>query len=257
MYALMTAVLTSSLLGSTHCAGMCGAFLAAAINVGRPSTKAEKFRQQASYHLGRLITYVALGSLAGLVGSAVQVLGHAAGVQHAAAMTAGTVMIAMGLVAIARHLGVQAPRAPVPKFMQRLLVAAHQRVWDFPPALRALALGLLTTLLPCGWLYAFLIVAAGTGQVLSGGLVMIVFWVGTLPMLATLGVGLQMLTGSLRRWLPLATSAAVVVVGIATIAGRFTIPHGAMLTLAQPHTPGDGSPSALDPANLPCGRRSP
>jgi len=52
-------------------------------------------------------------------------------------------------------------------------------------------LGLSTTLVPCGWLYAFVATAAGTGSVISALTVMLVFWVGTLPALVTTGLGLR------------------------------------------------------------------
>lgn len=254
MTALLIAVLTSSLLGSTHCAGMCGAFLAAAIHGGHATSKWQKARLQAFYHAGRLMTYLAFGSIAGLIGSAVEIVGHAAGVSRAAAIGAGIVMVGFGAVAIAREMGVRVPRAPVPGFMQNALIAGHNRVWGWGSEARALALGLMTTLLPCGWLYAFLVVAAGTKTVPTALLVMAVFWVGTLPVMALLGAGLQALTGAGRRWLPVATSVAVIVVGVATIFGRMGIPTEAMATLAQPSSSAS-SLNALDPLNLPCHNR--
>jgi uncharacterized protein len=72
-------------------------------------------------------------------------------------------------------------------------------------------------------LYAFVITAAGTGHPLLGATTMSAFWIGTLPMMIGLGVGLQTLTGRLRRHLPLATSILLVLVGIWTIGGRWAI----------------------------------
>ena len=53
---------------------------------------------------------------------------------------------------------------------------------------------------------------------------MAVFWLGTLPIMIGLGVGLQAMTGSLRRHLPVATSVLIVAVGLWTILGRMTMP---------------------------------
>ena len=68
MTAMLLSVFLASILGSTHCAGMCGAFVMLAVSdfKGRPGTPPLAL---ASYHLGRLTTYTLLGSIAGVVGS--------------------------------------------------------------------------------------------------------------------------------------------------------------------------------------------
>ena len=85
-------------------------------------------------------------------------------------------------------------------------------------------LGLLTGLLPCGWLYAFVIAAAATGTAAAGALTMAVFWAGTLPVMLTLGLGLERLTGPLRRHVPTLTALALIVVGAITVAARLHLP---------------------------------
>lgn len=238
MLPLISAVFAASLLGSLHCAGMCGAFVAMATLPGpeRPSTaESSSFVRRmlhtqsraalnASYNLGRLLTYITLGAIAGTLGAALDLGGSLVGLQRAAAIIAGACMIVFGLLAVLRTCGVAIPRMPLPRGLTTLAKAAHGRVFDFPPALRALSLGLLTTLLPCGWLYAFVITSAGTAHPLPAMLTMAAFWAGTLPVLVSLGVGLSALTGSLRRHVPLATSLLLVVVGLATVLGRMALP---------------------------------
>jgi uncharacterized protein len=96
-----------------------------------------------------------------------------------------------------------------------------------PGTVRGLVTGLSTALLPCGWLYAFVAAAGGTGSPGRGMFVMSVFWVGTLPVMATLGFGLQRLAGPVRRSLPLVTATVVVAIGLLTIAGRLRPALGA------------------------------
>lgn len=257
---MVIAVLTSSLLGSAHCAGMCGAFLAVAINGADVTGASAKARLQAAYHLGRLLTYVVLGSVAGALGSAVDIAAQSAGLTRGAAALAGGLMVITGVLALLGHFGAGSsrwlPRAWAPAFMQRWLLAGHRCVGEWRPGARALAIGLLTTLLPCGWLYIFLVVAAGTGVWWHGGLAMVIFWLGTLPALVALGVGLQVLTGGMRRWVPVLTSVLVVVVGLATLLGRLGVSREAMIALATPRTTAQAAagnfPTALDPLNLPC-----
>jgi sulfite exporter TauE/SafE len=250
--ALMATVLTSSLLGSTHCAGMCGAFVAVAAGGDGDTGMAGKARLSALYHAGRLVTYVGTGVAAGALGSALDVVGGLAGFTRAAAVVAGAAMVVFGLMTIARQMGRRVPRAPLPRALQDALMAGHRWAYRWSPGGRALIIGLLTTLLPCGWLWAFVIVAAGTGHPGWGGATMAVFWMGTLPALAAVGAGAAMLTGALRGKLAIATSVLVVAVGVATMLGRLSISPGMAGALLQPRAQGQ-TVDALNPLNLPCG----
>ena len=68
------------------------------------------------------------------------------------------------------------------------------------------ATGLLTALLPCGWLYLFALFAAGTGSWLSGSVVMIAFWLGSVPALVAVVMSTKLLTGRLRQFVPVAVA---------------------------------------------------
>jgi hypothetical protein len=103
-----------------------------------------------------------------------------------------------------------------------------------PAAPRAALIGALTTLLPCGWLYAFAATAAGTARPLSGAGVMAVFWLGTLPMMATLGLGARRMLGPLAARLPVATSILLLIAGLATVAGRMALDPGRFTAAGDP-----------------------
>ena len=223
MSALIVAVFVASLLGSMHCAGMCGAFVAFAV-AGDDRRTVSRTVLHAAYNGGRLVTYALLGAMGGALGAAIDLGGSLAGVQRTAAILAGILMVVFGGVAVLRVLGVRIPRAPVPGVLQRTVVRGHRTVFAWPPLARAAAVGLLTTFLPCGWLYAFAITAAGTGHPASGALTMAAFWAGTLPVMVTLGAGIQALAGPLRARLPLATSLLLLFVGLATVFGRVALP---------------------------------
>jgi sulfite exporter TauE/SafE len=231
MTALLLAVLAASLLGSTHCAGMCGAFVLFAVATpdDAPSVWRSRATLNAAYNLGRLVTYTLLGAVAGLVGAGLDLGGSMIGVQRTAAVVAGAMMIGFGVVALLRARGVRVGRVPLPGVVTRVVAGGHRAVADAAPITRAWTVGLLTTLLPCGWLYAFAITAAGTGSPVLGAAVMAVFWAGTLPVLAAVGVGAQALAGPLRAKLPVVTSLLLVGVGVYTVLGRMALP-----TLARP-----------------------
>jgi sulfite exporter TauE/SafE len=92
-------------------------------------------------------------------------------------------------------------------------------------ATRAWLTGLLTTMLPCGWLYVFVATAGGSGSVRSGVLTMAVFWLGTVPALLAVGLGAQRLFGPLRQRLPMLSATLVLVMGLLSISGRFSMQH--------------------------------
>jgi len=50
----------------------------------------------------------------------------------------------------------------------------------------------------------------------------VVFWLGTLPMMVTIGLGAQRMFGAFQRRLPLAAAGAAVVLGLLSMTGRMT-----------------------------------
>ncbi|MCH5373653.1 MAG: sulfite exporter TauE/SafE family protein [Planctomycetes bacterium] len=223
MTATLTAVLVASLLGSLHCAGMCGALVAFAVGGAEPRSLGARAVLHVAYHGGRMLTYGVLGGVAGLLGAALDLGASMVGVNRAAAILAGLTMIGVGAVAALRHRGVSLPRWPVPAWMQRILVAGQRAALGLRPLPRALTIGLLTALLPCGWLYAFAVIAAGTGSAVGGAAIMLAFWAGTVPVLASLGVAVQTLTGTVGRRVPMATAMLLVILGLGTVAERFAL----------------------------------
>jgi uncharacterized protein len=233
MTALILTVLIASLAGSLHCVGMCGAFVAFAVGTGDQPGVRHKALLNAAYHGGRLITYTALGALGGALGAAIDLGGDYIGLQRTAAIAAGSVMIVFGIVTLLRIQGVKLPKAPVPAALRELVGAGQGLAMGMRPIPRALTIGLLTTLLPCGWLYAFAITAAGTASPVYGALTMAAFWLGTLPALVALGAGIQSLTGALGKRIPTVTAIAIVLVGLYTVMHRLELSSA---VYAQPAT---------------------
>jgi sulfite exporter TauE/SafE len=205
--------LLASLLGSLHCAGMCGALVAFTAGFGdekRPSLAAT----QTAYHGGRLLSYAALGAAAGALGAALDLGGGLVGVQRIASLLAGLTIALVGAATLFRMSGARMPRMPVPGFLIAVVRGVHRRAFELSPLRRALVVGLVTPLLPCGWLYAFAAVAAGAGGPLAGTLVMVAFWVGTVPALAAVAAGVRVAAGSMGRALPIVAGAVMVAAGL-------------------------------------------
>lgn len=242
--ALLGTVFAASLFGSLHCVGMCGgfvAFYAADAQAGR------RHAAHIAYHAGRLVTYVTLGAVSGGIGYALDLAGEAAGLGRAAAAVAGALITLWGVVLLLRSAGVTLPSAAVPARLRRGAVHLLTGFAARPPMLRAGLLGLSSTLLPCGWLYAFAVAAAGTGTPATGALVMASFWAGSVPLLAGLGAGIGLLGVRLRRHLPVASALLMLAVGLASLFGRLNVPKLAAAS----------AESALHADTPPCHRGGP
>ena len=222
MSALVLSVLGASLLGSPHCAAMCGGFVC--FFSGQEGNRPGPITH-AAYHAGRLTSYALLGFAAGMAGAGFDLAGRMAGFQRPAAVAAGVLLILWGLAGLAAAAGFGRSATAAPAGFRRLFSGAIARLADKPPIIRALTIGLLTALLPCGWLYVFVATAASTGSGPGGALVMTAFWAGTVPVLAGVGALAQRAAGPLRARLPVLTAAVLVVLGVLTVAGKFQVPH--------------------------------
>jgi sulfite exporter TauE/SafE len=199
---------------------MCGGFVAAYTSGESPS-KAERALSHAAYNGGRLLIYAALGASAGVLGSALDLAGHAAGLADVAGIVAGLLLLfwgALGLVPRAALIRLRPrPKRAFTSWVSGLFAGFVNK----PPLVRAGLLGLSTTLLPCGWLYAFVALAAASGGAAAGAWLMTAFWVGSLPMMFGLGWSLQGLAARLHTRLPRLRSALVLGVGVVTLLLRF------------------------------------
>jgi len=215
MMPLAVAVLLASLIGSPHCAGMCGGFVAFYAGDSR-----SRIRPHLAYSFGRLLSYAALGAIAGAIGAGVDHVGALAGLGRIAALAAGLAMIAWGGVSLLATLGWPVGRPAAPAALRQWLAAALRAVGRQPDWVRGWVMGLVTTLIPCGWLYAYVAVAGGTARPIAGATVMAAFWVGTLPVMAGLGLAAQSALGPLRRRLPALTATLLLLFGLLTVANR-------------------------------------
>lgn len=250
MWILLGTVFGASLLGSLHCIGMCGPFaMLAASNDGErrsvvPATIA--------YSGGRLLTYSVVGAIFGSLGLALNKGVSFTNWQQMATYVAGGIMIFVGIIALARYFGLQVklPRGFTP--ITRMLQTGFSHARSMAPIQRAFALGVLTSLMPCGWLYTFAITAAGTASPVSGMVVMAVFWAGTVPILAALMLGMNRISAPIQKRLPAVMAILVIAIG------AFTITHRAPVTIGQETSVVVGTNSLteqvqnIDSESLPC-----
>jgi uncharacterized protein len=228
-------VLIASLLGSLHCVGMCGG-LVGMYAAGPAEPARARWSPHAAYHLTRLAAYMLLGALAGGLGSLLDLAGARAGLGSLGVLLTTLTLASWGLPRLLRlrgerrtlQLGRRPARAGVlAQRAQRLLVALGARVRRWPPVARAGALGLSSALLPCGWLYAFVVLAAGTGSAAGGAALLLAFWLGTVPALLGLGIGLSRLSAPLRAHLPRLSVALVLALCLFNVFTRWPVQSSA------------------------------
>ena len=185
------AIFIASVAGSLHCIGMCGGLSALASSSGRGPLFG-----QLGYHLGRGVGYLLLGVLAGVFGELF--IDLVKKVLKPTSVTAGLLGVGVLLVlcgvvlVVAKRRGdglVEiSPRSPLSRLRDRL-------------AALPFTLGVSTAILPCPWLYSFVLLAAAAGDGFLGVKVMTAFWLGTIPALLVVGTIFEssVLTG-LKRY---------------------------------------------------------
>ncbi|HEX7507610.1 MAG TPA: sulfite exporter TauE/SafE family protein [Polyangia bacterium] len=240
-------ILIASLLGSLHCASMCGPFAAFALMRDR---KRGPWLLQAMYHGGRLFAYAILGAMAGAFGATLNFGGSLLGIGRVAGVITGALLVALGTRRILAIFGLRVPAFPGSMQVSRLVGRLQQAAMRGEPVVRSLGTGLCTALLPCGWLYAFVAMAAGSGRATSGAFLMLVFWTGTVPILAGIGAGVRELLTRTGRALQIATAVLVMALGFVSIAGRWNIAL-AQVQGGNTGQSGQGNPSA-PPEHPPC-----
>lgn len=217
------AVFLSSLLGSVHCMAMCGGFATAVT-----AADTRRVRSHVLYHGGRLIGYVALGIVAALVGWGLRDLGLAiTGVNDLSGLLMGLLLIGMGVASLLPRRGRSSDLVTLGGHrsfglgsIRRRFVALLRHGGPWAPA----GIGLFTALLPCGWLWGYVAVAAATADPLVvAPSTMAAFWLGTLPALGAVGLVARWARGKLGRWAPRLTALIFIGVGLASLTGKLGV----------------------------------
>ncbi len=164
------------IVGSLHCAGMCGPLILALPVPG--GSRNAFFLSRAVYHLGRLAMYCMIGAIFGLLGKTMAL----AGWQRWLSLAAGGAIL-VGLLLHSRlRLKGSAFQAVV------WLKSIFGQLLHRKSLAASFGLGAINGLLPCGLVYVAGAGAAATGNPPGGVAYMIAFGLGTLPMM--LGISL-------------------------------------------------------------------
>lgn len=241
------------LAGSVHCAGMCGGIVGA-LSLPRPrapalrepafpvpvrsSTARASLTWVGAYNAGRIASYMTAGALAGgLAGSAASLASMPA-LQAGFYWAANLMLVALGLFLMDAWRGLARVEQAGQALWRHLAPLLRRVNGARAGSGRMFALGALWGWLPCGMVYSVLVTAMLSGSALGGAGVMLAFGLGTLPMLAALGLaGGRLRTLMARRTVRLCCGLAILafaILGLARAAGG--LPAGWMhdLCLGSP-----------------------
>lgn len=203
-------------LGSSHCLGMCGGF-ALALGANAVAWRVNLARQLL-YSLGRISTYSFAGAVAGYGGlRLINGLPTSINAQATLALGAGLLLLYEGLRAagaFSRCRSLSTHTCLGPGFFGPLLTG-HSWSGTF-------LAGVFTGFLPCGLVFAFLSLAATSGNMLTSAARMAAFGAGTAPLMVLAGLGGTALSLAARRSVLRLAGCCVTVSGAISVARGIT-----------------------------------
>ncbi len=190
----------AGLLTSIHCVGMCGGIMLSQTVGNESTTKFEAMKPSLLYNAGRVISYTILGGVIGAVGSVFSLSFKS---KAAVQIIAGIFMIMMGLnmsgFSLFRKFQIKLPKS-----------FCKTKNKEGSPFI----VGLLNGFMPCGPLQTMQIFALGTGSPIKGALAMLVFSVGTVPLMLTFGALSGLLSKGYTKKILKLSGVMIIVLGL-------------------------------------------
>ena len=194
------------LISSLHCIGMCGP-IALMLPVDR-NNPAKKTTQIITYHLGRLTAYGTIGLIFGLLGKGF----FLAGIQQQLSIFIGIAMIILVLVPEKIFAKYNFSK-PVFKLISKIKTTLGSQFKN--KSYKSLyTIGLLNGFLPCGMVYVALFGAIAMQSASYGVLYMILFGLGTVPLMSSVVYLNSFLTLSFRNKIQKAIPYVAILIGI-------------------------------------------
>jgi sulfite exporter TauE/SafE len=203
-------IFVGGLTSAGHCLGMCGGFVLA-LGASAPGLAANA-RRQLVYATGRVSVYMLAGAVVGYSGARLGGLQALVNTQAIFCIAAGMVLIGQGLITA----GV------LPWFTSGIAVCPGASTFAAllrAPRLRSVFVaGACNGLLPCALVYAYLALAAATGDMLHATAVMALFGLGTVFPLLLAGLTGSVLSIPWRRKVLRIAAWCIVLTGALTLA---------------------------------------
>jgi sulfite exporter TauE/SafE len=169
----------ASFLGSAHCVGMCGPYVAlCSARLAAPGGASPRAGARLLFNAGRLATYAAIGALVGAFGQIALAAGRTQ-LAGAVALAAGAVTVLFGVSLVG---WIRDPATLLDGLGIGVLIRGGIRETSRAPRFLAPALlGALQGAFPCALVYGAASRASVAGSAGAGAGVMLVFGLGTVP----------------------------------------------------------------------------
>ena len=193
---------------SVHCVAMCGG-----LNLSQSLSQQGRnmFLPALAYNAGRILSYTAIGCVLGLVGS---LMGGDAGVgpssvlQGSLKIIAGLFMVIVGINMLNLFPRLRRLTMRLPRFLGGGASGTGRRPFIF---------GVLNGFMPCGPLQSMWVVALASGNPFAGALSMLLFGLGTAPLMLGLGSAVSALGRRFSEQVMTVGAVLVVVLGLAML----------------------------------------
>lgn len=196
-FSLPIIILIGLTAGFSTCMALVGGLvlgISAKMSEAHPNaTPSEKFRPHLFFCSGRILSYILLGGVLGLVGSVFQFSSFSLGLLT---IVIGVVMLVMGIQLLDIFPWANRLKLTLPKSISRKFGSSSAKKYSHG---NAMVLGALTFFLPCGFTQAMQVYAIGTGNFVDGALTMGAFVIGTIPGLLGIGGLTSVVKGTLAR----------------------------------------------------------
>lgn len=137
----------------------------------------DRVKPQILFHVGRIVSFFVLGGVIGTIGSAFTL---STGGTFITSLIIGLVMLILGINLLDTFHWAKRFQPSMPKFLSKHALGISK--WNH--SLTPLLVGIATFFLPCGFTQSMQLLALTTGSFMTGGLIMLSFALGTLPVLA-------------------------------------------------------------------------
>lgn len=194
------------LVSSLHCIGMCGP-IAMMLPLDR-NNQARKVSQIITYHLGRITAYASIGFIFGLVGKGF----FMAGIQQRLSIFIGFCMI-LAILIPAKIFSKYNFSKPISILIYKIKTTLG-RQFKNKSYQSIFTIGLLNGFLPCGMVYVALFGAIAMQGSLLGSFYMILFGIGTIPMMSFAVLLQSFFTVSIRNKIQNVIPILTVLIGI-------------------------------------------
>lgn len=216
---------------SLHCVGMCGP-IALALPAQSPS-RMEMVSKLLLYNFGRTVTYVFLGLLIGLLGEGI----FLAGMQKWLSIGLGIFLLIIALFSV--NIESRLIKAPI---VGRLFFFVKSNLGkllknnSMPAIFRT---GVVNGFLPCGLVYMAIVGAVSMGSAMDGALYMLLFGLGTIPLMLAVATAGQFASikwrNKVKKLFPVFVGALAVLLIFRGL--QFSIPEGFSFWEAMQHIP--------------------